>query len=368
MPGIVFQSVLIGGAYATGREIVEYGAKFGASGIWSIAAIGFGFSLVAVIAYEFARVWRLYDYRRFVRRLIGPFWPLFDIVYVVMVFVTIAVVSAASGRVVEDVLGLSYWVGVGLVIAVVAALEMGGRHLIERFKTVGSILLYGGFVAFSGTVLLKTWDNVELVFATADASFAPTATVASVAFTGILYVGYNLGAMPATLFVLDYQTHRRHAVVAGLFTGILSTVPFVLTYLAVLGHYPGEDVLGAEVPWLIMLRRAGGAALVAVYAVVILWTLVETGTGMIHAVLRRVDTNLEEAGRKPLTRFQTGIATAGVLLVAALLSRFGLVALVAKGYGALAYGFLLLFAVPLFTVGVAQIVRKARQKKDPKDI
>lgn len=31
LPGIVLQSVMIGGGYATGREIVEYGAKFGAT-------------------------------------------------------------------------------------------------------------------------------------------------------------------------------------------------------------------------------------------------------------------------------------------------------------------------------------------------
>lgn len=32
LPGIILQSVLIGGGFATGREIVEYGAKFGSLG------------------------------------------------------------------------------------------------------------------------------------------------------------------------------------------------------------------------------------------------------------------------------------------------------------------------------------------------
>lgn len=39
LPGIILQSVLIGGGYATGREIVEYGAKFGAMGwlhLWDL--------------------------------------------------------------------------------------------------------------------------------------------------------------------------------------------------------------------------------------------------------------------------------------------------------------------------------------------
>ena len=67
LPGIIFQSVLIGGAYATGREIVEYGAKFGSLGIWSVAAIFAGFTIFVSLTYEFARLNRAYDYRTFVK-------------------------------------------------------------------------------------------------------------------------------------------------------------------------------------------------------------------------------------------------------------------------------------------------------------
>ena len=91
LPGIIFQSVLIGGAYATGREIVQYGARFGARGLWSIAAIFLGFSLMSALAFEFARVNGTYDYRNFVRALIGPAWPLFDVLFVAMAILVIAV-------------------------------------------------------------------------------------------------------------------------------------------------------------------------------------------------------------------------------------------------------------------------------------
>ena len=46
-----------------------------------------------------------------------------------------------------------------------------------------------------------------------------------------------------------------------------------------------------------------------------------------------------------------------VLTLAALLSRLGLIDLVASGYTAMAYGFLLLFALPLLPVGVVRIHR-----------
>src|SRR5690606_25462974 len=71
LPAIIFQSVLIGGGYASGREIVEFGAKFGALGVWTVVAIFLGFGLVSMVAFEFARVFRSYDYRTFMRNLIG---------------------------------------------------------------------------------------------------------------------------------------------------------------------------------------------------------------------------------------------------------------------------------------------------------
>lgn len=327
-------------------------------GLWSIAAIGAGFSIMAMCAYEFARVFRVYDYRGFVKKLIGPVWPLFDALFVVMVVIIIAVVNAASGRVVEEVLGWSYWVGVGLVIAVVGLLTAGGRQFIERFKVVGSVMLYGGFVVFSGLVLLQTWSSVEEVLVSGDTSFVGEATWGPVLFTGVLYVGYNLAVLPSTFFVLDYQTRRSHAVWAGLISGVLATLPFILTYLAVLGFYPDEEVLTAQVPWLVMLGKVGGSSLVGVYAVVILWTLVETCTGLIHAVVRRIDVHFQEMGRPKLTPTQIGFFTVAVLILAAVLSRIGLIALVAKGYGAMAYGFLILFALPLLTVGLLRIFRR----------
>jgi uncharacterized membrane protein YkvI len=364
LPGIVFQSVLIGGAYATGREIVQYGARFGARGTASVLAIFVGFSLMSVLAFEFARISGAYDYRSFVRALIGPLWPAFDALFVVMAVLVIAVVGAASGEIVQDVVGLPYWFGVGAVIIMVGALNAAGRETIERFKTVGSLLLYGGYVLFAGAVLLRRWPQALAALSTGsvvpDGGSYPSW---SAAFgVGVLYVGYNLATLPATFFTLDRQTERREAVGAGLIAGVMATLPFLLTYLAILGYYPDAEVLSANVPWLVMLRRVGGDGLLMVFALVIFWTLVETSTGMIHAIVDRLAVNLAEKGRPPMTRGQVAALTVGVLALAAALSRLGLIDLVAKGYTAMAYGFLLLFALPLMTVGLARILATSSRR------
>ena len=360
LPGVIFQSVLIGGAYATGREIVEYGAKFGAAGLWAVLAICAGFTLVSTVAYEFARRFGLFDYRSFVRALVGPAWPLFDVLFVVMVVVIIAVVSAASASIAQQVLGWPYWVGIAAVTLLVALISSAGRRAIERFKSVGTVLLYLGYLLFAGAVLGGSWDRVADVLTRGDVSYLGALPVRTVMATGILYVGYNLATLPSALFTIDRHESSRDSVVAGLLTGLLATVPFVLTYLAVLVHYPDPSVLEAPVPWLEMLERSAGSGLVTLYAVVVLWTLVETCTGLLHALTDRIDTNLTELGRPGLGRIHIATLTASVLLAAALLSRLGIIALVAKGYTAMAYGFLALFALPLLTVGVWKLVSDRR--------
>ncbi|NKB89540.1 MAG: hypothetical protein GKS06_15090 [Acidobacteria bacterium] len=358
LPGVIFQSVLIGGAYATGREIVEYGGQYGSGGLWSLVAIGFGFSVVTAICYEFARVTRCFDYRSLVRELIGPLWPLFDLLYVTMVVVVIAVVSAASGAIGEQVLGLPYVVGVTGIIVLVAAINASGRATIERFKSIGSVVLYAGYALFAAAVIGATRSEIGTALSGArDPVEGPG--VAALLGVGLLYAGYNLSSLPSTLFVLDRQTARWQALTAGLATGLLSTVPFLLTYLAVLGFYPDAEVLGAQVPWLVMLEKVGGGWQVALFAIVVMWTLVETSVGMIHAITDRMSANLEEVGRAPLTPAQAGGVAVAVLLSAALLSRLGIIALVAQGYTLMAYGFLALFALPLLTRGLWRIARSS---------
>ena len=75
LPGVLLQSVLIGGGYATGREIYSYGAKFGAMGWIAGLTIGIGFALFAFLTFEICRIYKVYDYKNYIKQVIGPLWP-----------------------------------------------------------------------------------------------------------------------------------------------------------------------------------------------------------------------------------------------------------------------------------------------------
>src|SRR5690625_7377844 len=97
LPAIILQSVLMGGGFATGREIVEFGAKYGALGWLGGLAIFFGFTIMAILMFEFSRKFKSFNYRTLLKELIGPFWILFDLVYLLIAILIIAYIASASG-------------------------------------------------------------------------------------------------------------------------------------------------------------------------------------------------------------------------------------------------------------------------------
>src|SRR5699024_7665393 len=100
--GVVIQSTLIGGGYATGREVVAYGGKFGAIGWITGLTILVGFAVMAFLMFEVARLFRAYDYRSLVKQILGPFWFLYDIIYFLLAILMISIVVAATGSILES--------------------------------------------------------------------------------------------------------------------------------------------------------------------------------------------------------------------------------------------------------------------------
>jgi uncharacterized membrane protein YkvI len=362
LPAIILQSVLIGGGYATGREIVEYGAQYGASGWIAVLGIWIGFSVMAVLTFELARVFEVYEYKSFIKELIWKAWPLFDLLFLAMAVLIIAIMASAAGEIMQETLGIPYLAGILVIIAVVGVLAYYGAWLIEEFKTIGSAGLYVAFIAFAGIVIAATWGDITSTFATGDSSYAADASTGAVVQSGILYVGYNLAVFPAVFFALHRQTTREETLTAGVLAGTLMSLPFALSYVAMMGFYPQESVMGAPVPWLPMLDAVGGTAIIALYGIVVGWTLIETSVGLIHAILDRIDADIDEVdagpleGTEGLSRFQRGALGVGILVGAVVLSQVGIIALVAQGYTLMAYFFIALFAIPLLTVGVYRII------------
>jgi len=386
LPAFILQSVLIGGGYATGREVVEYGAKHGPAGWWALGCIFLGFAVIAVLTFEFARIEGAYEYKTFVKGLIGPLSPAFDLLFAVMAVVVIAVMISAATSIAGETLGVGAVPVTLATLVLVGLLTFFGSRYIERFKIVGTLVLYLAYLLFAVLVLGGDASSAPGAGASPSAGLSPPpgggtpsgagigqAPLLPAVASGVLYVGYNMVVFPTVLFTLHRQRSRRDSVVGGLVAGLLMTLPFLVTYLCVMKFYPAPEVLEAPVPWLPMLERSGGETVVLVFGVVMAWTLLETSVGLIHAILERVDVDVRAAGAagsesearsdpgvrsgsgSGLSRTGRGLLGTAILLLAVALSKVGIISLVAKGYTAMAVVFLALYAAPLLTVGVKRV-------------
>ncbi len=346
LPGIILQSVLIGGGYATGREIVEYGAKFGASGWISGLAIFIGFSLISILTMEACRLWKVYDYKSLLKKLIGRGWIAYEIVYLMLAILIIAVMAAAAGEILHDTLGFNQWIGMGIIILVVGFLNYKGDNTIARMETIGTIVLFATYIVFAITIFMAKGHYIVETFQQWNTSYFSNApSMIELLGTGILYVGYNLAVYPASFFTYRALETKTQTLVAGLISGLLMTIPWFLTYFAIMAYYPDKNIVEATVPWLQMLQSFH-PAFVVIFSVVVGWTLIETATGMIHGFIGRIEAESRQRGT-PLKKITKAWISLAALLAALLLAQVGIINLVAKGYSLMAYAMIAVFALPL---------------------
>ena len=192
LPGIILQSVLIGGGYATGREIVEYGGKFGAGGWISGLAIFVGFSFISILSIEACRQWNVYDYKSLLKKMIGRAWIIYEIVYLMLAILIIAVMAAAAGEILYETVGFNKWIGVLIIVTLVGLLNYKGDEVIAKLETIGTIALFGAYILFAVLVFSSRSESILAVFSNWNTSYLPDPpSIGLLIWTGILYVGYN---------------------------------------------------------------------------------------------------------------------------------------------------------------------------------
>ena len=346
LPGVIFQAVIVGGGYATGREIVEYMAKFGASGFWAAASATLGLILFLCLGFEFVRVFKSYDYRNLVKNLIWKGYWAFDILYISMLVVIIAVLIAGASSLAENIAGIPYPIALAIVTIAIGILCFFGRSWLEKYKIVGSILFYSLYLSLFLVVGLAAKDRIAKAFVNGMALDGMALN------SGFIYAMYNLVVFFGILYALDSIKTRKEAIFAAIFAALWGTIPLWITYIIYMGFYPA--VLNAAVPWYLILKDFPN--LLPFYIFVFAYIVVASNAGLLNAINERISTQLLESG-KELPKLYRGLISAGIFLFAAFLANFGIIDLIAKGYKAMAYGFIVLFAIPLVTVGVIRILK-----------
>ena len=353
LPGLALKAFVIGGGYATGRELAEFFLPSGPrGGLMAIAFATVIMSLLSVVTFVLARRLQAFDYRTFFKRLIGPGWIAFELAYVLLVILILAVYGAAAGAIGKAVFGAPDWAGtVALMLGIAGVVAFGNKAVEELFTGV-SYLLYGVYALFVVAALLAFGHLIG-------PAFAAHTTTEGWAIGGLTYASYNTVGAVIILPVLRHLVTDRDAVISGIIAGPLTMLPALLFFIPMVAFYPA--IRDAELPSDFLLQRMGLPWLHLLFQAMIFSALLESGTSAVHAINERIDHAWR--ARRGTELSHRARLTIGLVMLAACMfaaGRFGLVALIGNGYRALAYIFLAVFVLPLMTVGLWKIVRNQR--------
>ena len=331
-------SVVVGGGYATGREIVEFFMTAGPmAGLAGLAVTAACWSLIAALSFDLAREADAFDYRSFFRRLLGRAWVLFDLCYLAILLLVLCVVGAAAGEIAANLLGLPPLAGAVALLGLVTIASYLGTAAIERFFSAWGLLMVVTYAMLLGAALWVFHDPVGH---------------AGVRCRGTTRVGDGRAAVrglqprggAGDSLLRTASTGPARFLVAGLLCGPIAILPGLCLYLALLAVYPA--VLAAPVPLQVLLQHLGAPWLAGLMQVVIFGTLAQTGVGVLQGFIERLMPVSTRAPRRTATiRAAVTFAIAAFAILGA--ERFGIIALVARGYGTVSWLVIATFAVPL---------------------
>jgi uncharacterized membrane protein YkvI len=351
VPGFTFMCVVIGGGYATGRELVQFFMPAGPlGGLLGMGVTAIVWSVIFALSLELARVTRSFEYRSFFRQLLGRGWIVFELTYLAILLLVLAVLGAASGEMVHAGLGIPVWCGTLALVALIAAIASFGSALIEALFSAWGLLLYATYAVF---LLVSLAVFREAIRATVLGTHAIGAGWLQ---GGFAYAGYNLAVVPALLFCARHQTRRREALIAGALAGPIAIIPGMLFFLALLALYP--QIRDSALPVQSLLAALDKPYLSLATQAILFGTLAKTGVGIVHGFNERL---LAAMPAFPPRRARALRLTVPLLLSAVailLATRIGLVSLIAQGYGHIAWVVIGIYALPLLTVGVWRIYGK----------
>lgn len=353
LPGFVFQAAVIAGGYATGRELVEFFLPAGPwGGLLGMIVSMLVWSAVLMASFELARVARAYDYRSFFKLLLGRGWFVFEIGYVLLMVIILAVMGAAAGEIVHSLFGLPKLAGsLGMIVATGAMLFCSSAA-IEKFLTLSVGYLYLVYFVFVVWSVVAFGDRIA-------ANFASEPVTGEWFMAGLTYAGYNVATIPAVLFCVRHLGRRREALVAGALAGPLGMLPGVVFYIAMMGYY--HEIGAVALPSAFLLARLEAPWFEWVFQLAVLLTLVDTGVALLHAINERV-ANAYAERQRPMPRTLRPAIAVGVMLVAVYTATaVGLVELIARGYGTLTWVFLAIYVLPLMTWGVWLLWRQPQR-------
>lgn len=167
LPGLAFKAVVIGGGYATGRELAEFFLPSGPlGGLVAMILATLIWGVVSAATFRLAYQVGAQDYRSFFKSLLGRGWFAFELAYALFVIIVLAVFGAAAGEIGAATIGAPPLAGtLVLMFSIIFCVAFGNAGVEWLFFCV-SVLLYATYAGFLALALTGVGAQIGVAFRT----------------------------------------------------------------------------------------------------------------------------------------------------------------------------------------------------------
>lgn len=337
----VWFTTQFGGGFASGAQLKSYFIKYGiyclltCIGAQAICAV-----YNAYIAY-YSRKHGTYDYGSFNKKFYGKYSPifsnLFELVYIFVLLVVPAVAFSTGGTTLAELMGIPYILSTAFIGFFIFIVAIYGTAIVRKVATLLSVLIVVGLLVVFVPNIIVQWDNVTSGISYLSSLSLP---VWPAFWSMIVYAAFQIASSPAI--------HSQHAQVMpkakdAIFTYvvgfIVNSLMIFISTIGLMAIVETTEYAEASLPVLVLIQNGvGGKILTPILSILIILGSVSTAVNMVAAGSTRIcnviDKDYDPEG-KPTTKVV--ICTLVLCLVGFGVAQFGLLPLVNKGYGVLAY-------------------------------
>ena len=322
-----------GSGFATGTQYTIYYSAYGWMAIfmplvtWTIMAASYYF------IFEYARREQLMSYKDYaakvyIRKLSGLFIIIVDLWSLFAQTLGEAGILAGCGSLFQQ-MGMNYWLGVGIGVAIVLSAVIFGATVVMKVSTALTMGLVVCIAILGFVGMAAEMDNFKFVLSTK--AFPEGVTFMDALKGSFTYAGVQIGAMFALIPMAAQLSNKKDSAKAAIGGGILNVAMLMILGLVMIANYP--KLQGEALPVLTALESLGIPALTWIYRIMLFLALISTGIGCGFAIVSRFTPYLVKWGLQE--KLASAIIAIVLLSIGVFGSKFGLIAIFSKGYGLL---------------------------------
>lgn len=350
-----------GGGFASGRQVVEYYVSYG----WYATFLPIvSQGLLAVVfyyAWKFALDKNKYDYRTWALEFYKPIekvmFPVFELIFQLILITATAVAFATGGATITAAFGTSYILNTIVIAAAILLLTIFGAGLVRKAASFIAIAIILGVIVVYVPNIVVGWGRITSNIAGLQSgAIVNHASFGQALWKTIVYAGFQsccLGAYLAHSNVLKDVNEAKKAAGWGF---VINASILMLSTLGIMVFYQ-DGILTEEVPALfVVVNGVGSAWMTPLISVLIILGAVSTGVNLIYGTTSRVvnimaRNDTDTVRRKKETK-RSLFVSLGYVIVTWCIAQFGLIPLIAKGYGTLGYIAVFVIILPLLIKGI----------------